>query len=197
MEETHEKGRRDVKRGYLLDRHRPMTMVSAGFMLASAALRLIWWARWPAEAARAGFAAQVALPVGACVLFAAAILLLGRRALWVSAFPAFLGVLFFILKAQDFVWWHRLLCTILYLAVAVLYGLTAFGVPIRKLLLPLFGLPLAFHLLVEDLFLRGPDYTAGQWLQEISVLCIMTSLLTAAMAMKPREQPAGKAPALL
>ena len=185
------------KRGYTLDRRRPLTMLSAGFMLASAALRLVWWGLWPGEAAQAGLGTQVALPVGACVLFAAAISLLGRRALWVSAFPAFLGVLFFILKARDFVWWHQMLCTVLYLAVAVLYGLTAFGVPIRKLLLPLFGLPLAFHLLVEDLFLRGPDYGPGQWLQEISVLCIMASLLTAALAMRPVERPAGKAPALL
>lgn len=171
--------------GYELDPRRSLTWLSAGFMIAAAALRLVWWGLWPEEAARAGLWTQMALPVAACLLFAAAILLLGRRALWISAFPAFLGVLFFILKAQNFVWWHRLLCTILYLAVAVLYGLTAFGFPIRKLLLPLFGLPLAFHLLVEDLFLRGPDYTAGQWLQEISVLCIMASLLTAAAAMKP------------
>lgn len=174
---------------YQLDPRRPLTWLSAGFMAGSAVLRLTWAALWPEEAAAAGIAAQVVLPVGACLLFAASVLLLGRRALWASAFPAFLGVLFFILKAQDFVWWHRLLCTILYLAVAVLYGLTAFGFPIRKLLLPLFGLPLAFHLLVEDLFLRGPDYTAGQWLQEISVLCIMAALLAAAAAMKPARAP--------
>ena len=184
-----------MRTGYVLCLRR-LTWVSAGFMAASAALRLTWWALWPGEAVQAGLAAQLVLPVGACILCAAAILLLGRRALWVSAFPAFLGVLFFILKAQDFVWWHRLLCTILYLAVAVLYGLTAFGFPIRKLLLPLFGLPLAFHLLVEDLFLRGPDYTTGQWLQEISVLCIMASLLTAAAAMEPAKKPE-KTPALL
>ena len=46
------------------------------------------WMRQQEEAAAAGIAAQVVLPVGACVLFAAAVLLLGRRALWVSAFPA-------------------------------------------------------------------------------------------------------------
>lgn len=174
--------------GYMVDPRRRLAWLSAGFMIAAAVLRLVWWGLWPEEAAGAGLWTQLALPVGACLLFAASILLLGRRALWVSAFPAFLGVLFFILKAQNFVWWHRLLCTILYLAVAVLYGLTAFGFPIRKLLLPLFGLPLAFHLLVEDLFLRGPDYTAGQWLQEISVLCIMASLLAASAAMEPAKK---------
>ena len=186
-----------VRMRYVLDRRRRGTWLSAGFMAASAALRLTWWGLWPEEAAAAGLLSQLALPVGACLLFAAAVLLLGRRALWVSAVPAFLGVLFFLLKARDFVWWHRLLCTVLYLAVAVLYGLTVFGMPIRKLLLPLFGLPLAFHLLVEDLFVRGPDYTAAQWLQEISVLCIMASLLTAALTMEPEAVPEGKAPALL
>ena len=142
---------------YSIEPRSPLIRAAAGFLAASIALRLIWGMAWPANRSGILLYTKFLLPLLACAMFLFCLLKFGRAKLWLSFFPALLGVLFFILKAGSFVWWHRLLCTILYLAVAVLYGLTAFGVPIRKLLLPLFGLPLAFHLLVEDLFLRGPS----------------------------------------
>ncbi len=174
---------------------RPGTWLAAGLMALSAARRLFWRARWP-EAAGGRDAALVLLPVLSCLLYAACILLWGRQRLWCSFFPAAGGVLFFLLKAETFAWWHRLLCTALYLAVALLYGLTVFGLPIRRLLIPLFGLPLAFHLLVEDLLLAGPGYTAAQWVQELSVLAIMAALLAAARTMEANPPP-GRRPRLL
>ncbi len=83
---------------------------------------------------------------------------------------------------------HTVLWILLYI-LAVLSA-TAFGVIRTKwLLVPLFGLPLIYHLAVEG---RPPlrdtvhpvTFSAG--MQEISVLCIMLALLLTALAMKRR-----------
>ena len=98
------------------------------------------------------------------------------------------GVTFFILKAFSFTPIHQLLCTVLYLGVLVLYLLTVFGfLPTTKLLIPLFGLPLLYHMFVEDtrLYLfADPPVPKWDWMPEISVLCIMAALLCQAFAMK-------------
>ena len=177
-----------LKTRYYVEPRQVAVRMAAGFLMLSMALRIAWWCLWPEQLAGARLWIHGVLPLAACGLFLLSLLRFGRKALWVSAFPCFLGVLFFLLKAEAFVWWHRLLCTLLYLAVAVLYGLAVCGAPIRKLLIPLFGLPLAFHLFVEDLILHRASYTAAQWLQEGSVLCIMASLLCIALAMR-RQQP--------
>jgi hypothetical protein len=135
-----------------------------------------------------GLAIHVYLPLTACVLFVVCLLGFGKRRLWLSFIPAAMGVLFFLLKATTFVWWHQALCTLLYLLVAALYGLTVFGIfPIRKLLIPLFGLPLCFHIFVEDGILHRTVYHMTDWFQEWSVLAIMAGLLCLAFAMKERK----------
>ena len=48
-------------------------------------------------------------------------------------------------------------------------------VPTRKLLWPLFGLPLLYHIFVEDTQKIG--WPLHDWLPEVSVLCCMASLL--------------------
>ena len=61
-------------------------------------------------------------------------------------------------------------------------------IPTKKLLYPLFGLPLAFHLFVEDVknyVIPGAPLHA--WLPEISVLMIMASLLCISVALEPRK----------
>ena len=173
---------------YRVRPRRPAALLGAALFLLAAALRLFWWAWWP-EAAGEGYLALAVLPAAACVLYVAALWAQGRQRLWITFFPAAMGVLFFVLKAQAFPPVQRWLCTALYAAVAVLYGLAMAGLPVRRLLLPLFGLPLAYHLLVEDLLLAGPGYTAAQWVQEASVLCIMGALLAVSWAMEPAERP--------
>ena len=97
-----------------------------------------------------------------------------------------LGVTFFILKATTFTPLHRFLCTALYLGVLALFGGTVLGLlPTKKLLYPLFGLPLLVHLFIED----PPKYVFSgvpvwDWLPEISVLCIMAGLLTLSIALE-------------
>lgn len=161
---------------------------ATGFMILAMALRIIWWIGWHKELTGGLWVTQALLPVLACLVFVAALQRFGKTALWTTYIGVFLGVLFFILKADDFVWWQRMLCTLLYLAVAVLYGLAVFGLPIRVLLIPLFALPLAFHLFVEDLALSGGHYTAAQWLQEGSVLSILAALLCVALAMQKQAE---------
>jgi hypothetical protein len=164
-----------------------MTLVAVGFMVLAIGLRLFWCLNWPEVAQERGLAVHVFLPLTACVLFVVCLLGFGKKHLWLSFIPAVMGVLFFLLKATTFVWWHQLLCTLLYLLVAALYGLTVFGIfPIRRLLIPLFGLPLCFHIFVEDAILHRTVYHMTDWFQEWSVLAIMAGLLCLALSMKER-----------
>ena len=105
--------------------------------------------------------------------------------------PVLLGVVFFIIKSFTFdSVLHTILCILLYLLVAVLYTGTVFGrIRTKWLLVPLFGLPLLYHIFVEDLnamrSANPPSFDAG--MQEVSVLCIMLSLLLLSIAMKKKQ----------
>ncbi len=133
------------------------------------------------------------LPISAVVLFLVTVLLWGEKAPRRTVISVFLGVLFFFLKSFTFATvLHTVLCILLYLTVLVLYSLTIFGVIRTKYLLyPLFGLPLAYHIFVEDMQLyvfADPPVPFVEWLPEISVLCIMASLLTLAFGIRKREE---------
>lgn len=167
-----------------------LTRIAVCLMALSMVLRAAWCLLWPGQVAEAGAIVHAVLPLCACALFIVCLLLCGRRALWLSFIPAAVGVVFFILKAETFVWWHRLLCTLLYLLVAVLYGAAAFSLaPVKKLLVPLFALPLAFHVFVQDMILQRESMTAALWLQEGSVLCIMAGLLCVSLGLRGEEKP--------
>ena len=171
---------------FYIERKSPWAIAAVLFMAASLALRALW-----AEAAAPegdAFITLVCLPMLSAALFAACVLLWGEKALWTSFFPALLGVLFFILKALSFSSKiQTVLCVLLYLLVAAFFGLTVFGlIPTKKPLIPLFALPMAFHIFVEDLILHRQVYTAVNWLQEFSVLCIMAGLLCLSIGMRER-----------
>jgi len=173
---------------YLADWKHPWSLAAMGFMIASLVIRLVYYIPeqlfgfdWWVYIGISGFATGwivVALP------------LWGRKTLLPTCVSVFGGVFFFIVKAFTFPHlWHTCLCICLYLAVLVLYCLTVSGViPTKKLLYPLFGLPLAFHIFFEDV----KNYIipkASLWvmLPEISVLCIMAGLLCLSFAMKEKE----------
>ena len=179
-----------MKKRYCIEPKSPLILTAAAFLGISFALRLFWSIHWHVNDLFI-LLSQVVLPLFSCASFHVCLFRWGKAQLWTTFIPAFLGVLFFILKAAGFVWWHQLLCTLLYLLVAVLYGLAVFGIaPIKKLLIPLFSLPLAFHIFIEDLIINRDTHTAAAWIQEISVLCIMAALLCISLAMKevPRNQ---------
>ncbi len=158
----------------------------------SALLRLFgYWGFWANKDA-AFIYTQIALPVLCNVLFIIIILYMGKRLFSLTAIPVILGVVFFIIKALGFdSILHTILCILLYLLIAMLYTGTVFGVIRTKwLLLPLFGLPFVYHILVEDrnTFLANENaMSLAEWLPEISVLCIMLALFFITFAMKKRD----------
>lgn len=133
---------------------------------------------------------QIALPLCVNVMYIVFLYCFGKRAFWTTALPALFGVAFFIIKALTFdSLLHTVLCILLYALVAVLYTSTAFGMIRTKwLLVPLFGLPFVYHIFVEDMAaFREGTITFQSGLQEMSVLCIMLSLLCVAFAMKKKK----------
>lgn len=172
--------------------------LSAFFMLLSMLCRLLgYWGFW-ANQTSDFVLTQILLPVMCNLLFVVVILYMGRRFFALSCVPVILGVVFFIIKALGFdSVIHMILCICLYLAVAIIYTATVFGVIRTKwLLAPLFGLPLLYHIFVDDLSTLRADENAmslGEWLPEISVLCIMLSLLLICFAMKKRDFAAERA----
>lgn len=186
-------GEKKKKIRYHIEPDGALARAAVCFMALSMALRGVWCLLWRAEASQAGLTVHVVLPLCACAMFIVCLLLCSRRALWLSFFPLLAGVVFFILRATDFVWWHMILCTLLYLLVAALYGAAVFSLmPVKMLLVPLFGLPLLFHIFVQDMILQRETMTASGWLQEGSVLCIMAGLLCVALAMRGEEKPASR-----
>lgn len=142
---------------------------------------------------------QIILPVLSGLLFLLCVLLLGKLAFWSTSLPVLLGVVFFVLKSLGFESkLHMVLCVILYVVVAVLYVGTVFTlIPTKWLLVPLFGLPFLYHIFIEDLpAIRDTvnPLSFADGMQEMSVLCIMLSLLLISLAMKkqfaePKAEP--------
>lgn len=164
----------------------PAAIIACGFMAASALIRLIYYI--PTEMSPAVFWIHLILPTAATLLF-----ILGTvvgKGYWkpLSIAAVVLGIAFFIIKAFSFTPVHQTLCTILYLTVLSLYTLTILGyLPTKKLLYLLFGLPLVYHILVEDTqlyFFADPPVPVWEWMPEISVLCIMAALFSQSAAMK-------------
>lgn len=177
---------------YSVSRKNIFVKLSALLMGLSALLRLFgYWGFWANKDA-AFIYTQIALPVLCNVLFIVIVLYMGKRLFSLTAIPVLLGVVFFIIKALGFDnILHTVLCILLYLVVAMLYTGTVFGVIRTKwLLVPLFGLPFLYHILVEDrntLLANEKAMSLTEWLPEISVLCIMLALLLITFAMKKRD----------
>ena len=133
---------------------------------------------------------QIALPLACNLLFILVIMTVGKKFFFLTTVPVILGVVFFILKAFTFEsLLHTVLCVLLYVLVAVIYTATAFGyIRTKWFLVPLFGLPFLYHIFVEDAAAiknNAMSFSAG--MQEMSVLCVMLSLLCIAFAMKKKK----------
>jgi hypothetical protein len=104
-----------------------------------------------------------------------------------------MGCVFFAVKALGFPSMiHTILCLCLYALVAVLFGATVTGrVPTQIPLWFLFGLPMLYHIFVEDTQLyifADPPVPFLEWLPEISVLMIMAALLSISVALEKRDR---------
>ncbi len=170
---------------YISRRH-PAIWIACIFFLASALIRL--WHYSAAVLTSEILWIHVVMPVSAAFLFLAGMALGGKWAKAGVITATVLGVAFFIIKATGFTPLHQTLCTILYITVLVLFISTVLGLlPTKKLLYPLFGLPLIYHIIVEDTqkyFFARPPVPVWEWMPEISVLCIMAGLLCFSIGLK-------------
>ena len=175
---------------YRIRAKRPAAVLSVVLMLLSAAIRITYYAIKGASAL--DLLIYLALPVAAALWLVAVILLWGQEHVEWSVASVLAGVVFFIVKATTFASpLHTGLCIVLYLGVLALFSLTVTGIiPTKVLLYPLFSLPLAYHILVEDMqlyILADPQPPALEWLPELSVLCIMGALLACSVALEKKE----------
>ena len=165
----------------------PATIAACALMALSAALRLWYFLSGPLTPFLLWV--QLVLPTAAAVVFLAGFLL--NKPKPAALLSVVLGVAFFIIKATTFAPLHQTLCTILYCGVLGLFLGTVLGfLPTKKLLYPLFGLPLLYHIFVEDTqayFFADPPVPVWDWLPEISVLCIMAGLLCLSVSMKAEK----------
>lgn len=172
-----------------ISRRHPACVAAFLLMVLSAVIRL--WHFLAGPITPFVFWVQILLPTLAAAVFVVGFAI--DRLKSASLISVFLGVVFFILKATTFEPLHQTLCTILYCVVLVLYSLSVLGfLPTKKLLYPLFGLPLLYHIFVEDMqayFLTSAVVPFWCWMPEISVLCIMAGLLCLSFGMvaKPIE----------
>lgn len=177
------------KSPYEIDRKNPFAVAAVVCMALSAGIRLFYFANTgftPVE-----FWVHLIMPLLSAVLFITVVLRFGREHLALTTVSVLLGVIFFIVKATTFdTRIHTILCIGLYCLVLVLYTLTIFGIiPTKKLLYPLFSLPLVYHIFVEDMklyILADPPVPFIEWLPEISVLLIMSGLLCLSMGMQKK-----------
>lgn len=167
----------------------PAVFAALGFLAGAAVLRL--WYYLPMQVDAGAKLLHLWLPVAAAVVFLLGFALGGGWKKPAAILSVVLGVVFFLLKARNFAPVHRTLCSILYVLVLVLFTLTVLGLlPTKKLLYPLFGLPLMYHILVEDTkayFFADPPVPVRQWMPELSVLCIMAGLLCLSVSLKTEK----------
>lgn len=172
-----------------IPRQHPAVVTAAAFMLASAVVRL--WHYIPQKLDTGEVIVQVLLPVGAAAVFLACLAIGGKWPKRGALMATGIGVAFFIIKATTFAPLHRTLCTILYCAVLIIFSSTLLGyLPTKKLLYPLFGLPLIYHIIVEDTqlyFFADTPVPVWEWMPEMSVLCIMAALLSMSIALKTEK----------
>lgn len=166
-------------------------ILSALFMICSAVARIAWACGEPAPPG-AFLCLQILLPLAANVSFVLILLRDGGDRLYRSAIPVWLGCVFFAVKALGFPSLvHTVLCLGLYALVAALYTATVTGwVSTQKLLWLLFGLPMLYHIFVEDT--RKLGWPLHDWLPEMSVLLCMAALLSVSLAMKKRPAEKGE-----
>lgn len=177
---------------YWLPKLGVLAVLSMLFMLASAVVRIVW-ACGEDQLSRAVFWFQVILPLLANFAFIPIVLRDGRERFFRTAIPVWLGCVFFAVKALTFPsLLHTVLCLCLYLLVLVLYTATVTGhVPTQAPLWFLFGLPMLYHIFVEDM---QKEWTMHTFLPELSVLCCMMSLLLLSLAMRKKTLAEGEEP---
>ena len=176
-----------MKPSYSLHINNCFTAAGLSMLALAVAIRCVYFGVHGGSAGH--LTVHLLLPILAAVTIFAVVL---RKApAEYTALGVLFGVVFFMIKAFTFASkLHTFLCLILYLLVLLLYSATVFGLlPTKKLLYPLFGLPLLYHIFVEDMKLyvfAQPPVPYFEWLPEISVLLIMAGLLCISFGLEKR-----------
>ena len=175
---------------YRIDPRHPAARAAVMLMALCAVIRCYYFARTGGSPLH--LLVHLGLPLTAAAIFLWVVLRRGETHTGCTVLSVLCGVVFFIVKALSFPSrLHTVLCILLYLTVLSLYSLTVLGrIPTKTLMYPLFGLPLLYHIFVEDtkLYLfADPPVPFLQWLPEISVLMIMASLLCISVALEQRK----------
>ena len=175
---------------YWIPKINVLVILSALCMICSAVVRIVW-ACGEDAISRPTLWFQILLPIAANLLFVLMAFTDSQDRLYRLAVPVWMGCVFFAVKALGFPSMiHTILCLCLYALVAVLFGATVTGrVPTQIPLWFLFGLPMLYHIFVEDM---GRDWQPGELLQEISVLFCMAAMLLLSLAMKKKVVAEGE-----
>ena len=175
---------------YWIPKINVLVILSALCMICSAVVRIVW-ACGEDAISRPTLWFQIFLPIAANLLFVLMAFTDSQDRLYRLAVPVWMGCVFFAVKALGFPSMiHTILCLCLYALVAALYGATVTGrVPTQVPLWFLFGLPMLYHIFVEDM---GRQWQPGELLQEISVLFCMAAMLLLSLAMKKKAVAEGE-----
>ena len=168
-----------------------LVRIAAVLMLLSAMFRIIGcWGFWKTRTECFGYM-QVLLPIVCNIAFAAIILYCGEKHFSLTLIPVLMGVVFFIVKATDMKVFPMLVCVIVSVLAGVIYFATVFGIVKTKWpLTAVFGVPLLYQLIFRDgatLLVKENSMTMDEFIPELSILCILISLLLVVFAMQKRK----------
>jgi len=135
---------------------------------------------------------QVALPVACSVVFVIFLLIFGNRMLWMTCFPAVVGLAFFVIWAFSY---GNVVYSAISIALSIvsafLYTAVCFGwIKIKWPLIPVFIMDFFFHVFFRDyntLKTPGATVSFSGIMQEISVLFIILAMLFVSFAMKNKR----------
>lgn len=181
-----------------LSRGNILTWLSAALLIASAVLRIVYYASGGKEGYSLGSwrtFLMIILPVAAAVFFAAEVIIHGRDRLYKIGFAVLLGTAFFAARifalyneGDAFVSkpWHVIASLVLYAAALIIWELTSNAARIKTkwLAVLVFTLPLLYHLFVNDIPSWTKSFNLHEALPEISVLLIMAGLAAAAWGLE-------------
>lgn len=186
---------------YCLNPKNFFTIAAAACMILAAACRCIGIVPQLQELSQEEMIVRLALPVAACLLYAAAVGFCGKKALWLSVIPMIMGVLFFILRVftddnitgQPLGQVNIILSLLLYLVITVVYTATVTGgIRTKFILAGVILLPLAYHAAVEDRMAWKTvrdSLTLCDMLLEGGILLIMLGLFFTALGLKKVYPP--------
>lgn len=164
-------------------------LISCAYLLIglSVLFRLIgYWGFW--HHITSATYTQVFLPVLCAVLLIVFLPVFAKHGFWMTSIPIVFTAVFLILETAPIkVWWIKAVSILLYIVVAIIYTMTAFGkIPSKWPLVVVIGVPLVYHLAVQDrsslIEASSPDMLVS-WMPEISAMCFILALLFITLAM--------------